>query len=139
MELVTRALRAVFARPEPGFATMNEVFDPNHVFVPLNTIDTGEVHGGLGWQTFLREQVQAGHSGRAGEASTSWEADLQGAVDVGPDQVLCVLALRVRGSASGVDIAQRTWVVATVRGGRVSRTEHYSNPVEALKAAGPSE
>jgi ketosteroid isomerase-like protein len=115
---------------------MNEVFDPNHVFVPLNTIDTDEVHGGRGWQTFLREQVQAGHSGRAGEASTSWEADLRGAVDVGPDQVLCVLTLRVRGSASGIDIAQRTWVVATVRGGRVSRTEHYFKPAEALEALG---
>jgi ketosteroid isomerase-like protein len=137
VELVTSALRAATARPKPDFATMNEVFHPDHVFVPLNTIDTDEVRGGRGYRAFLREQVQAGDAdSAAGEASTSWEADLEGAVDVGPSKVLCVLILRVRGSASGVDIESRTWIVATVRDGRVSRTELYSDPATALEAVG---
>ena len=67
---------------------MNAVFHQDHVLVPLNTIDTDEVRGWGGWQTFQREQV--GPSSRAGEAPMSWEVDFEGFVDVGPDKVLCV-------------------------------------------------
>src|SRR5436309_1805253 len=99
LELVTRAMRAATTRPKADFATMNAVFHPDHVFVPLTTFDTSEVRGARGYQTYQREQ--SGPSSRAGEAPVSWEVDLEGFVDVGPDKVLCVATLRTRGFASG--------------------------------------
>jgi ketosteroid isomerase-like protein len=123
VELVTRAMRAATARPKPDFATMNALFHPDHVWVP-RAFDTDEVRGARGYQAFLREQAQA----------MSWEGDLEGAVDVSGDKVLCVFSGRYRGSASGVQVSQRQWAVATVRDGQVSRTEMYSDPAEALEA-----
>ena len=134
LELVARAMRAATARPKPDFATMNAVFHPDHVLVPLTTFDAPEVRGARGYQTYQREQ--SGPSSRAGEAPMSWEVDLEGFVDVGPDKVLCVATLRARGSASGVDLTRRLWFVVTVMNGKVSRTENYSDPAEALEAVG---
>lgn len=136
VELVTRAVRAATARPKPDFATMNALFHPDHVFVPRNTFDTDEVRGARGYQAHLREQGQAGLSEAPAEAAVSWEADLEGAVDVSGDKVLCVVSARFRGSASGAELSERQWVVVTVRDGQVSRTEMYSDPAEALEAVG---
>ena len=135
MELVTRGVRAGLARPEPDFATINEVFHPDHLLVPVTTLDTDEVRGGTGFRSFMHGLGQGGDSDSAAEATTSWEADLEGAVDVGRDKVLCVLTTRLHGSASGLDVEQRHWLVTTVRDGRVSQTEVYSDPAKALEAA----
>lgn len=59
-----------------------------------------------------------------------------GAVDVGGSKVLCVFTAQFRGPTSGAEFEQRTWAVATVRGGRVVRTEVYTDPAKALEAAG---
>jgi hypothetical protein len=134
VELVTRAVRAATARPKPDFATMNALFHPDHVLVPT-ALDIDEVRGGRGYQAFLRE-APPGLSATPAEAPMSWEADLDGAVDVSGDKVLCVLSARFRGSASGVQVSERQWAVATVRDGRVFRTEIYSDPAEALEAVG---
>jgi ketosteroid isomerase-like protein len=135
VDLVTRAVRAATARPQPDFATMNALFHPDHVLVPT-ALDIDEVRGGRGYQAFLREQAQPGLSQSPAEAAMSWEADLEGAVDVSGDKVLCVVSARFRGSASGVHVSQRQWAVATVRDGRVFRTEIYSDPADALGAVG---
>ena len=131
-ELVKRAFRAATARPKPDFATMNALFHPDHVLVPV-TLDTQEVVGARGYQAFL--QGDAGDGG----APVSWEADFEGAVDVGSHKVLAVLTGRYRGSASGVELEQRNWAVVTVRDGLVARTEIYLDPAEALQAAALSE
>jgi ketosteroid isomerase-like protein len=138
IELATRAIRAVMARPEPDFETMNEVFDPDHVYVPTTrAIDAEEYRGGRGYQQFLREE--GGNIG-ASDAALVWdEADLEGVVDVGNHRVIAVTAARFRGKRSGVDFEQRIWVVMTVRDGRICRTESHTDPTEALKAAGLSE
>src|SRR5438876_318957 len=64
VELVITAMRAAWARPKPDFATMNEVFHPDHVLVPLTTIDTDEVRGARGYQAYLRQ-------GLAGDADSA--------------------------------------------------------------------
>jgi ketosteroid isomerase-like protein len=133
LDLATRAIRAVSARPKPDFATMNEVFQPDHVFVPaIKQIEGDEYHGGHGFQQFIREA-----SGPAGatDSPLSWEADFVGAIDVGNHKVIGITTNRYRASASGMQFDQRTWVVMTVRNGRISRTETYTDPNEALKAA----
>jgi ketosteroid isomerase-like protein len=133
LELATRAARAVIARPKPDFATMNEVFHPDHVFVPtVAQLEGDEYYGGRGYQQFLREA--SGHAG-ATDSPLSWEADFVGAIDVGNHKVIVVTTNRYRASASGIKFDQRTWTVMTVRDGRISRTETFQDPTEALKAA----
>lgn len=136
LELVARALRAATAQPKPDFATMNALYHPDHVFLPLVRFGTGDFRGGRGYQAFLEQEGQAGLSHTAGQAPVSWEADFEGAVDVGPNKVLGVATARYRGSASGAEVEQRTWIVATVRDGRVAQTELYSDSTEALEAVG---
>jgi ketosteroid isomerase-like protein len=133
IELATRAIRAVAARPKPDFETMNEVFDPDHVYVPTTrAIDAEEYRGGRGYQQFLREE--GGNIG-ASDAALVWdEADLEGAIDVGNHKVIAVTAARFHGTGSGVEFEQRIWVVMTVRNGRICRSESYTDPTEALKA-----
>lgn len=133
LELVTKAIRAVNARPKPDFATINEVFHRDHVFIPLaSLLEGGEYRGARGYQQFLREgSASLGSS----DAPMSWEADFEGAVDVGNHKVIAVTSTRFRGTASGVEFEQRVWTVMTVRDGRVSRSELHTDPTQALKAA----
>jgi ketosteroid isomerase-like protein len=129
LELAMKAIQATTARPKPDFETMNKVFHPDHTFVPiLGQIEGAEFQGGRGYQQFLQEQAGS-------DAAISWESDFKGAVDVGNRKVLAVTAARYRGATSGVEIEQRTWVVMTVRDGRILRTEIYLDPTEALNAA----
>ena len=133
IELVTRAVRAAIARPKPDFATINEVFHPDHVFVPATgPIDTTEYQGARGYRQFLRQELS---NIGAGDAALAWEADFEGAVDAGNHKVIAVISPRLRGSASGVEFEQRMWTVMTVRDGRIIRTESYTDPTAAFKAA----
>jgi ketosteroid isomerase-like protein len=134
VELATRAMRAVSARPKPDFATVNEVFHPDHVFVPAQgELEGEEYRGARGSQQFFK---QAGVQAEASDAPLSWETtDLEGAVDVGNHKVLLATTASYRGSASGIEFEQRNWVVMTVRDGRISRTEVYNDPTDALEAA----
>jgi ketosteroid isomerase-like protein len=138
IELASRAMRAVSARPKPDFATVNEVFHPDHVFVPVQgQLEGEEYRGARGSQQFFRT---SGVQGEASDAPLSWVAtDLEGAVDVGNRKVLLVTNASYRGSASGIEFEQRNWVVMTVRDGRISRTEVYADPAAALQAVGLSE
>lgn len=133
VELVTRAFKAVNKRPKPDFATINEVFHSDHVFVPAVTrLESGEYHGARGYQQFLREQSDYRESSDAPLSSVS---DFGGAIDVGNHKVIAVSTTRFRGTASGAEVEQRIWAVMTVHDGRISRTEIYTDPTEALKAA----
>jgi ketosteroid isomerase-like protein len=133
LKLVAKAVRATNARPKPDFATINELFHPDHVLVPLSSqLEGEEYRGARGYQQFLQEgSATLGSS----DAPVSWDADFEGAVDVGNHKVIVVTSTRYRGTASGVEFEQRTWVVMTVRDGRVSRSEVYNDPRKALKAA----
>jgi ketosteroid isomerase-like protein len=136
VDLVMRALRAATARPKADFATVNALFHPDHILVPLGmTVGGDEVKGGRGYKSFLREQGQSGFADSASEAPIAWESDIETAVDVGANKVLAVGQTRFRGSTSEVEVDQRTWLVATVRDGKVFRTELFTDPAEALEAA----
>jgi ketosteroid isomerase-like protein len=129
LELVTRAMKAALARPEPDLATVNELYAPDHVFVPLGHMVEGEAHGARGFRAW-REETQE---------LLGAEHDLQGAVDVGTDKVLVVTTTRYKGTTSGLASEHRTWSVVTVAGGKITRTEAYADSTEALEAAGLSE
>jgi ketosteroid isomerase-like protein len=127
LELVTKAIEAACARPKPDFDTVNELFAPDHVFVPLGAtkLGEGEARGAEGYREWLRE---------TGE-TLQWEADFDGAVDIGPHTVLASTTNRFAGAGSGIQIEQRFWMLVTVADGKVARTEAYMDPAEALEAA----
>jgi ketosteroid isomerase-like protein len=60
-------------------------------------------------------------------------------VDVARNKVLAVMTMRLHGSSSGANNEQRVWNVVTVRDGKITRTESYVDPREALEAVGISE
>jgi ketosteroid isomerase-like protein len=125
LELVTRAMKAALARPEPDLATVNELYASDHVFVPVGHMIEGEVHGReyRAWREETEELLGSEH-------------DLQGAVDIGTDKVLVVTTTRYKGTTSGLASEQRTWNVVTVARGKITRTEAYSDSTAALEAAG---
>lgn len=131
LDLVVRAMRAVRARPEPDFETVNALYHPDHVLVPLGAHSLGEAeaHGARGFKAWLEQTADA----------VRWEAELKGAVDVGPDKVLAVTLNRFWGASSGVETEERVWNVVTVRDGKITRTDTYLDSRQALAAVGPSE
>jgi len=58
------------------------------------------------------------------------------ALEESGDHVLATCDLRIRGTGSGVEVANTLYVVFTFRGTQVSRMEVYLHQVEAAAAAG---
>lgn len=127
IELVDRALRATHARPRPDFETINELYHPDHVLLTVMTskLGEGEVKGARGFKAWME----------AGEDVMTWDGELGGVVDIGPDTVLAVSSYRFRGASSGAETEQRLWMVITVTDGEITRTEAFLDPSAALKAA----
>jgi ketosteroid isomerase-like protein len=130
LDLALRAVRAAAALP-PDFETVNALFHPDHVFVPVTSEQLGEAEakGAAGYKAWLEDSANV----------MSWEADVRGPVDVGAQKVLVVTVNRFRGATSGLSSEFRAWAVVTVAGGKITRTEVYIDPAKALEAAGPSE
>jgi ketosteroid isomerase-like protein len=131
LDLVVHAIQAATKRPEPDFETVNALYHPDHVLVSLTatTLGEGEAQGAAGYKAWLQQ---------IGDA-VSWEGELKGAVDVGPDKVLVATVTRFKGASSGIELDERTWCVVTVAEGQITRTEVYNDPIQALEAAGLSE
>lgn len=123
-------MRAVLARPKPDFETVNALFHPDHVLVPFDasTLGGADAKGARGYKAWLEQTADA----------LEWEAELKGAVDVGPHKVLVVTLNRNRGASSGAETEDRVWSVVTVTNGKLTRTEAYLDPAKALEAAGLS-
>jgi ketosteroid isomerase-like protein len=131
IDLVKRAMAAANTRPRPDFQTINALFSSDHVLVPVEAGKLGgaERVGRKGYKAFLEE------SG----GTMPWEAELEGAVDLGSDRVLAVQSVHFRGASSGIDLEERMWIVFSVSEGKITRSEAFLDPAEALKAAGLSE
>jgi ketosteroid isomerase-like protein len=131
LDLVKRAMAAATARPRPDFETINALFSPDHVFVPVEGGKLGGQQrvGGEGYRDWLKETG----------GTMPWEAELEGAVDLGPDRVLTVQSVHFRGASSGIDLKERMWVVQWISEGKLTRTEAFLDPDEALEAAGVRE
>ncbi len=130
IEIATAALRAAFARPEPDFDAINRLYDADHVLVPVGAGGLeDEARGAAGYQAWRTE---------VGDVMDP-EFQVEGAVDIGSDKVLAVISSHFSGTSSGVSMDQRMWLVVTLSAGKVTRTEAYGDPSEALEAAGLSE
>jgi ketosteroid isomerase-like protein len=130
LDLVLRAIRAAIRQPKPDFETMNALFDPDHVLVSIvadKLGGEGEAVGASGYKAWVEAQRDV----------ISFETELEGAIDVGPDTVVAVMTIRFHGASSGATTEQRVWSVMTVTDGKITRTENYIDPAEALEAVGP--
>ena len=123
-------VRGAFSEFERGNFWIPEIFDPNVHIVWLPAVG-GEV-----------ETVGLEGMGRAmKDWMESWEQVTTAAerlIDAG-DQVVVMAEWRGRGKTSGVFTRWRYGSVFTLRGGKVIRIDSYTDPAEALEAAGISE
>src|SRR5579859_6504481 len=129
-EIVRRGLEA--ANPaKPDFATINEVYHPDHEFVALaSAFEGGSYRGARGYRDWLQSAQNAG----------DWEMRVEQVTAIGADRVLAVTPTSFQGKSSGVPLREeRVASIMTVREGKIIRTEVYPSPEEALEAAGLKE
>jgi len=127
VEIVRRAIEAVIRRPDPDFATRNTLFDPDHEYISrIEVLEGGSRQGASGYREWLADAADA----------FEWASTLEQVTAIDEDRVLAIIPTRIRGAQSGVAIEVRHGALVTVRGGKVTRTELYSSPEEALEAAG---
>jgi ketosteroid isomerase-like protein len=63
------------------------------------------------------------------------ETEVLEKIDVGPDQLVCVVRHRVRGAASGVQVHRQEVHLWTARDGQIEGLREYRTVEEALEAA----
>jgi ketosteroid isomerase-like protein len=128
VEIVRRAFEAAFGRP-PDWPTVNALFDREHELTSLiDRLERGGASskGMTGWDSWRARMDDVG----------DWRGEV---ADVRPaPDGRCAVRTRVliRGERSGVQVEQGYGVVATLRGGRIIRSEIFQSWQEALKAVG---
>ena len=79
-----------------------------------------------------------GHVARWAEAWNDWTVEVERVVEAGSDQV--ILFVREKGrSDSGLTVDERHAELYTLRDGKIVRRQGFSDPRQALDAAGVSE
>jgi ketosteroid isomerase-like protein len=126
VEIVRRALDAA-SRQEVDWETLNAVYHRDHVFVPATSgLGDGEVKGAAGAEDWLETQ----------KGITTWDSELHGVLDMGPNVVMANITLHFRGLSSGAGGDQQMWLVMELKGGRITQTLTFTRPQEAaLEAA----
>jgi ketosteroid isomerase-like protein len=129
IELVRAALEAAATRPKPDYETINALYHPEHVFVPV-VVGKVEAKGVAGYKAWLKESKEI----------MPWAIqEFEGAVEIATRTVLAQITMDFRGGLSEIAIEQRMWLLITVGEGKIMRTEAYLDPADALDAAGSSE
>jgi uncharacterized protein len=123
VEIVRRMWEA-FLGEEPISAL--SFYDPDVEWDGTNLPDGQVAHG-------LEAIVE--HTSRWAEMWDDWTMELEEFIDAGSDQV--VLVFRERGrSESGLQMDERHAELYTLRNGKILRRKGFSDPAEALAAAG---
>ncbi len=132
MEIARRICAAAWRRPEPDYDTINALGHPDHeMFTVQSLVEGGGYRGAQGFREWLVSWNEM-----FGE---EWESSVEQARAVDDERVLVDGWMRARGLRGGVPVEQRFWVVMTVRGGKATRSEVYTDREQALEAAGLSE
>ena len=122
-QLVERLLAAYCRNGGPDLRAVGEIVSDNHVFVPAGG-ESG-VEGGRGYLEWFRETSEVMPM-RYGDP---------GAIDCGPGRAIGVISIQFRSATSGAESVQRMWFVFTIKDGKVTRSEAYTDPDAALEAA----
>jgi ketosteroid isomerase-like protein len=104
-------------------AVAEEIFHPD---VVLNPIDEGPFRG----RDAMRDDIQ-----RWASVFEELRVTVEEIIDAG-DQVVVVAHHKGRGRRSGVEVGTRFYEVYTLREGKISRVDEFSERAEALEAAG---
>jgi ketosteroid isomerase-like protein len=67
-------------------------------------------------------------------AWAEWNVDVEQVAEGADGRVVIVMTMRARGKGSGIELAERTAHIWTVRDGRLLRNELHRNPDEAMRA-----
>jgi ketosteroid isomerase-like protein len=113
-----------------GRAEAEAIFDPQVVMNPI--------HEGLDEEPAYGPDAMRDDWKRWASAFEELNVTFEEIIDAG-DQVLVVAHHHGRGRKSGVMVDARYYEVYTLRDGKVSRVDEYSERDEALEAAGLSE
>lgn len=127
-EIVRRACTAALRRPKSDFATVNAFYHPEHELVALTSAVEGRsFRGAVGFSEWLIDMS---------DAWESWEFRLERATEIDDDRVLVVAVFNALSRHAGAPVDQRQGWVVTVHEGKVTRTETYSSPEDALRSVG---
>jgi ketosteroid isomerase-like protein len=120
-----------FLRGEMSSEAWLALWDEEAEFVPLRAQLEGESYSGHdGLMRFV---------GEVAEDFEEVRFEIEEARDAGGQGVVGIGRFRARGRASGVDINVPVGVLQRVRGGKIVYTRLFSEPADALEAAGLSE
>jgi ketosteroid isomerase-like protein len=123
VEIVRRMWKAF---QENDFQTALSSYDPDVEWDGTNLPD-GRVDRGL--------DAIMDHVTRWSDMGESWNVEVKRVIDAGGDHVV-VLIRETGRSATGLDIDERHAELYRVRDGRIVRRQGFSDPKEALDAAG---
>jgi ketosteroid isomerase-like protein len=127
VEIARRAWEAATRRPKPDWPTTNALYHPDHELVAV----MGETHrGAAGYRDWITVME---------EAAESWEVGVEEATDLDKDRVLLVWTGAIRGRQSHAAAKQQSAAILTIQDGKVTRTEIYASPEQALEAVGLAE
>jgi uncharacterized protein len=126
VEIVRRMWEA-FLGEEPISAL--SFYDPDVEWDGRNLPDGQVAHG-------LEAIVE--HTSRWAEMWDDWTMELEEFIDAGSDQVILVFREKGR-SESGLQMDERHAELYTLRDGKILRRKGFSDPAEALEAAGLKE
>jgi len=131
VEIVRRAYAAALQRPNPDFDTANALFDRDHLLVPTaTTVEGRRLRGADGFREYLAD---------LDGVFRSWEAKVVEIEELDDERVLAEAQHVGISREAGVPWEENAWYLATLRDGRIVRTDACRSRHEALEAAGLAE
>jgi ketosteroid isomerase-like protein len=130
-EVLSRWLDTYWANPVPLDETPDEVIEPLDPDV--------EWDWAFEPRTFRGREQLFGAVADWIEAIDDWRVEVEELIDAGNDHVFATISVSGRGKGSGAQIEQRIFTALTIRNGKITRIDDYTDRAEALEAAGLSE
>lgn len=125
--LVVEGLLAAYAGENgPDMDAVGKIISDDHVWIAAGGPAVGgEFAGKRSYLDWVRE---------TNEMIPFW-TEAHGVVDLGPGRAMAVVSVHFSSATGGASGTQRMWILFTVADGKVTKSEAYTDPVEALEAA----
>jgi ketosteroid isomerase-like protein len=127
VEMVRRAIEAATRQPAPDQRTVDELFHPAHEFHSLiGEMEGGDARGATGLRQ-LRQRMSA-----AGE----WSIKIEDVREGHDGRVVVLMRTLLHSKLGDVPVAQQRATVASLRDGKIIRTDIYATWDEGRQAVG---